>query len=299
MLRPQHLRNVAPIYVMGLPWFKFFPGDWLKAADLRRCSPAARGVWIDLLCFMWDCDERGVLRSGNKPWTDDEVAAAIAGPHDIVLAGIQELYDKGVVSRSEGGSLYSRRMRREFIVCQKRATAGRTGGLASQANRKQTAKQKPSKTLISDSDSDSDSGSHSELNQPRKERPSMAETIYQAYPRHVGKAKALLAIDKAIEVIAQRDASMRKAPASWLLERVQKFADSPAGKRGNFTPYPATWFNGGRYDDDDAEWQRTGDGPAERNAPHDSGGSKEASGPATQRQARKQFEDDPIRPKRL
>lgn len=90
---------------------------------------------------------------------------------------------------------------------------------------------------------------------------SLAQKIYEAYPRHIGKAKALPAIEKAIEVITDRGDLMKKEAAAWLLARVQKFADSPAGKRGTFTPHPATWMNGGRYDDNDAEWQRQdGDG---------------------------------------
>ena len=100
---------------------------------------------------------------------------------------------------------------------------------------------------------------------------SLAQKIYEAYPRHVGKAKALPAIEKAIEVITERGFGwMKRDAAAWLLERVQKFADSPAGKHGTFTPHPTTWMNGGRYDDDDAEWQRTDDMPAGRNAPQSS-----------------------------
>jgi len=45
-------------------------------------------------------------------------------------------------------------------------------------------------------------------------------------------------------------------PFDWLLGRVKAFATSPAGQAGKFTPHPATWFNGGRYEDDDAEWAR-------------------------------------------
>ncbi len=95
---------------------------------------------------------------------------------------------------------------------------------------------------------------------------SLAQKIYEAYPRHVGRAKALPAIDKAIETIAERGSWMKKEAGTWLLHRVQKFADSPAGKRGTFTPHPTTWMNGGRYDDDDAEWQQPNDGTAGRNA---------------------------------
>jgi hypothetical protein len=80
-----------------------------------------------------------------------------------------------------------------------------------------------------------------------------AEAIRQAYPRKVGgKAVALKAIHKALAEVAKREADA----AGWLLERVQAFAQSPAGQRGEYTPYPATWFNRQQYDDDPAEWAR-------------------------------------------
>jgi hypothetical protein len=33
---------------------KFFYGDWLRDTSLSSCSPATRGVWMDLLCRMHD-----------------------------------------------------------------------------------------------------------------------------------------------------------------------------------------------------------------------------------------------------
>lgn len=44
-----------------LPSFQFYPGDWLKDPDLRICSLAAKGLLIDMLCYMHESQERGVL----------------------------------------------------------------------------------------------------------------------------------------------------------------------------------------------------------------------------------------------
>lgn len=90
------------------------------------------------------------------------------------------------------------------------------------------------------------------LAQPPKRGPSVrvprsvVVAVYDAYPRKVGRAKALLAIERAIRGGVDPD---------HLLERVRAFAESPAGRAGKFTPHPATWFNAGRWDDDPAEWQ--------------------------------------------
>ena len=46
-------------------------------------------------------------------------------------------------------------------------------------------------------------------------------------------------------------------PFDWLLKRTELFASSISGKKGVFTPHPATWFNQDRFDDDPAEWNRT------------------------------------------
>lgn len=75
---------------------------------------------------------------------------------------------------------------------------------------------------------------------------SQEEEIYAAYPRKVSRPPALRAIRRAL---AQK-------PFDFLLERTRLFAktcNSPV----EFIPYPATWFNGERYNDDPATWRRT------------------------------------------
>lgn len=85
----------------------------MKDPELRRCTPAARGVWVDMLCLMFECPERGVLSSVGGPWNDQEIAASIAGETSVVLAAIGELIAKGVASRRSDGAIYSRRLVRD------------------------------------------------------------------------------------------------------------------------------------------------------------------------------------------
>lgn len=96
-----------------LPYIPLYTGDWLKDPGLRRCSQAARGVWIDLLCFMFDCEERGVLASGGVPWTNEEVSRVVAGDSNLTITCLTELLGAGVVSRNGSGALFSRRMVRD------------------------------------------------------------------------------------------------------------------------------------------------------------------------------------------
>jgi len=79
----------------------------------------------------------------------------------------------------------------------------------------------------------------------------MVREIYAAYPRHVGRAAAFRAIERAL--MRLRDRGIPN-PHQWLLQRVERFARTPKGQSGQYCPYPATWFNQGRYDDDPTEW---------------------------------------------
>ncbi len=76
----------------------------------------------------------------------------------------------------------------------------------------------------------------------------MIELIYEAYPRKVGKLAALKAIRKAI----------KNADPNFLLERTKVFSsktESWPKQERRFIPLPTTWFNQGRYYDDEQEWE--------------------------------------------
>jgi hypothetical protein len=97
-----------------LPSFQFYPGDWMKDPSLRRCSHAAKGLLMDLLCLMFEAAERGVLASGGQAWSDDEIISAVGGDPATAATALQELLQKGALSRREDdGAIYSRRVVRD------------------------------------------------------------------------------------------------------------------------------------------------------------------------------------------
>jgi hypothetical protein len=51
---------------MKLPAFQFYPGDWRKDPNLCRCSHAAKGVWIDMICLMHSDSKIGMYVSGCR-----------------------------------------------------------------------------------------------------------------------------------------------------------------------------------------------------------------------------------------
>src|SRR5260370_35276951 len=100
--------------MVKLPAFQFYTGDWQKDPSLRRCSKAAKGVWMDMMCLLFECPVRGVfVDAGGWPWGDGEIAAAIGGDIAANLECIEEFGAKGGVRRDARGALFSRRMVRD------------------------------------------------------------------------------------------------------------------------------------------------------------------------------------------
>lgn len=79
---------------MKRPSFQFYPADWRNNAKLRRCSWAARGVWIELIGLLHDSDDYGVLR-----WPLKQIAQALGCP----LKLLNELVECGVLYGAEKG----------------------------------------------------------------------------------------------------------------------------------------------------------------------------------------------------
>lgn len=81
---------------MKRPSFQFYPADWKGNSKLRRCSEAARGVWMDILCVLHDSDEYGVVR-----WPLTELARAAGA----ALKLVKELVDRQVLKGADSGSV--------------------------------------------------------------------------------------------------------------------------------------------------------------------------------------------------
>jgi hypothetical protein len=83
--------------------------------------------------------------------------------------------------------------------------------------------------------------------------------IYRKYPRKLGPDEAKKAIWKAIARVMKGDAEhkpMSRDEAIVLIESAtEEFAKSHKGNQGKTTPYPATFYNAGRYWDDPREWE--------------------------------------------
>lgn len=71
------------------------------------------------------------------------------------------------------------------------------------------------------------------------------EQFWDFYPRRVAKKTAL----KALEKVKRSN----EVPFEVLLSAVKMYARATAGKDRQFVAHPATWINGGRWDDEDLQ----------------------------------------------
>jgi hypothetical protein len=125
------------------PSFQFYPADWIKDPALRRCTKAEKGVWIDMLCLMHECEDYGVLASADVPWSDHEIAGAIGGDISENLACISELLRKGVATRNHLGAIFSKRMARDENKRNLCSIAGKKGGNPTLKTSKNVPKRQP------------------------------------------------------------------------------------------------------------------------------------------------------------
>lgn len=77
---------------MKRPSFQFYPGDWAANPNLKRCTFAEKGIWLEVMCLMHDQPEYGVLR-----WPVREIAEAVK----CKPAELQALVRKGVLKGND------------------------------------------------------------------------------------------------------------------------------------------------------------------------------------------------------
>ena len=247
---------------MKLPSFQFYPGDWMKDPGLRSVSLEARGLWIDMLCLLFESVRRGYLQHATgKPVSPEQLARMTGGSAEQVSRLLRELEDSGVFSRTEHGTIYSRRMIRDERKRAACSEAGKKGGGNPSFNEtkdlRRTFKGQPkgdskggrkgdSKQNPNPSSSISSSTSSSKQTPLPPEGDSDAEDLFsvfwKCYPLKVKKPKALTAF-------------LKHKPDRALLDRMldavehQKQSRAWRKDNGQFIPHPATWLNNRQWED--------------------------------------------------
>jgi hypothetical protein len=229
-----------------MPWMKFYPSDWTR--DLRRVPLDARGLWLDLVCEMWNSPDRGVLLHANGHRVEDEEIPRIVGETPATTRrALAQLERVGILSRDDAGAIVCRRMLREEAV--RNQTRKRV-----QKHRSSAGGNAPCNAPCNGSVTGQKSEVRSQKSEDRKDPPipprggtypEAFERFWKAYPRgrKTGKGNAAKAWAKATKI----------APAEKIIEAAIDYAQSDAG-RGEFVKMPTSWLNGRCWEDDRQAW---------------------------------------------
>lgn len=107
---------------------KWYPADWRADPGLRMCSLAARGLWADMLALMHEAEPYGHLLVNGIAPSNRQLAGLLGCEEKEIARCMQQLEECGVFSRSEDGTVISRRMLRDFYKRERDKANGKTGG---------------------------------------------------------------------------------------------------------------------------------------------------------------------------
>mgnify|MGYP003142690261 CR=1 FL=1 len=244
-----------------LPAVMFYTGDWLKEPTLRATSLAARGLWIDMLCFMHESPRRGYLMlTKDVPMQACHLARAAGTDLDTCEILLSELERNGVLSiidledlDDHSTAFASRRMVRDEMTRQKLSEAGKRGGRPKESLSKASEKPTP-KGPRGSSSSPSSSVSSSEEEEERSISKETVETVYTRIPWRARRqpARTKLMIREHL-VRLQGQHSGIEVAAAWLGDRLGDYYASPEG-RSEYFRNPTTWLDAEAYDEPDEAW---------------------------------------------
>lgn len=89
---------------------KFYTSDWRADPRLKMCSPAARGMWIEMICLMHEATPYGHLLIHGQPPNEAQLASLTGIPFAELSDLVGELERMGVFSRTREGVIYSRKL---------------------------------------------------------------------------------------------------------------------------------------------------------------------------------------------
>jgi len=252
--------------------------DTLRSESYLGADPVERATWLNLMAWCCSQENSGTIK-GAADWPDRKWQQ-LCGVTKEEATLVSELYRLGT-NGDLTVSLYP--IDKQEEVANKRLTAkanGKKGGRPPKETQPeptlvisenlaepilQTVKRREGKEKgreKKDKEKEIPPNPQGGIDgKTRKELKSAlelkAESIYNEYPRKVGKSAAIKAILKALKYETHET----------LITAVQAYCKAIERKDRQFIPHPATWFSQGRYNDDPAEWEESAPkskGPAHR-----------------------------------
>lgn len=242
------LRNqpYLPLYVM----------DFIADEKLAECSAESTGVYIRVMCIMHKQEEYGVIKLKAKDKQSDNQIQnfAIKLTHQmpysekVIERSLVELLDEDVLQMN-GDCLSQKRMVRDGEVSRKRAEAGAKGGRSSRHPsyiiKKENKTEGKKQTAHEDDESEIKDENDKAILKEQKLTTIEERWIrfWEAYPKKSGKGAA----EKSFKKIKPNKELFEKMMNALETAKVCK---QWKADNGQFIPYPATWLNQKRWEDE-------------------------------------------------
>lgn len=110
-----------------LPAFQLYPADWRIDIGVQALPFEDRGIWFEILCLMYESEDRGKLTLAGKPMSNEALAIILGIDQQNLEKTITKLLEYGVASRSKDGALqpsqrnYINRVRPSIPINERRA----------------------------------------------------------------------------------------------------------------------------------------------------------------------------------
>lgn len=248
------------------PYLPLYVMDFVTDEKLEQCSAESTGVYIRLMCYMHKSIPYGTVTLNQKCMDGGDAVTGFAKmlsrpmPYDIsvIERSLRELIEMGVLTL-EGDVLLQKRMVRDGELSETRAAAAKQRGSKASAKSEQNSSKRPAKSQQnteneneyeneSEDDSENDragdrAGDRASSSLQRKAVEERFDLFWAAYPKKTGKGyarKIFLKIAPSKELFERMMAALEKA------KRCEQWVKD----RGQYIPYPSTWLNQERWDDD-------------------------------------------------
>lgn len=240
---------------MKSPAFQFYPDDFVGGvADMTQSEV---GAYILLLCAQWgrgeiplDPERAALIAKGP---VSSHVLAKFPGGKNPRLEKVRANLDAYRSAQADNGKAGAEKRWGRHSDAIAMLSPENSGAKVSPMARNSSPTPTPTPTPTPDLQlTTPDTRS---IEPKAASLPDLSATIYDAYPRKVGKQDALKAIANALKL----GRATGGTDAAKLLTATRAYAAAvtlwPEHERC-FVPHPATWFNRGSYEDDPRTWER-------------------------------------------
>lgn len=94
------------------PAFQFYVKDWISDTQLQMASHSTKGIWADMLCYMWESTDKGKITGKEKQL--GKILRATRVDFDLFMSELKTLKFGDLIKNGDGTiTIINRRMARE------------------------------------------------------------------------------------------------------------------------------------------------------------------------------------------